>query len=89
MKQFLTISHSDDGILSIIAATGDGIMWANTYAESKGVKLVCPPGKLAINRTMMRDIVENYVDDNPDEGKWGLFGLGHIVTKALVHTFPC
>lgn len=89
IAQLVRASHDDKVILAVIAATGDGILWANTYAGAKGVNLVCPPQNLAITDTMMRDILERYLVDAPDEGKGQRFVLGNAILKALVHTFPC
>ncbi|TAY66486.1 hypothetical protein [Rhizobium leguminosarum] len=89
IAQLVRASHDDKVILAVIAATGDGILWANTYAGAKGVNLVCPPQNLAFTDTMMRDILERYLVEAPDEGKGQRFVLGNVILKALVHTFPC
>ncbi|MEY9375886.1 hypothetical protein [Rhizobium leguminosarum] len=89
IAQLVRASHDDKVILAVIAATGDGILWANTYAGAKGVNLVCPPQNLAFTDTMMRDILERYLVDAPDEGKGQRVVLGNVILKALVHTFPC
>ncbi|MGO8189395.1 hypothetical protein [Rhizobium leguminosarum] len=89
ITQLVRASHDDKVILAVIAATGDGILWANTYAGAKGVNLVCPPQNLAITDTMLRDILERYLVDAPHEGESQRFVLGNVILRALVHTFPC
>lgn len=89
IEEMVRVSREDEVVLAIINATGDGIMWANTYADAKGVKLICPPPNLPINGPMMRDILDAYIVAEPDHKNSSRAVLGHVLMKALIHTFPC
>jgi len=64
-----------------------GMLWMNSWLESKGRKPVfCPPDKIAFTDDQLIDIMRRYVKKNSDSQD---DPFGFVLLYAVIDAFPC
>ena len=75
-----------------ILGVGVGVEWANTVVSNRGQSpLYCAPGKLAITTENFLQILQDYIEKNPEIIKplGPDLPIGLLLLKALQDAFPC
>jgi len=68
----------------------EGISWTTALAHSElGVDIYCPPEHLAGTNQMYFDILNRYVERNPETRARPSSTLPFVLVKALQDYYPC